>query len=392
MNNPAPFSPTFGVVYAPPMQLPPTEPVPMPKPAITSWSFTRWDTWNKCPRKAYYRYVLKLPEPASEAAQRGRELHAQAEAVLQGITATPPDLSPEWAANLAEVRSKYDIDIETEVQLAFDKNWKQVEWFAKDTWLRVVFDALIVLPGEVIVLEHKSGKPRPTEHNLQTTLYLAAAQALVPDATRYTTRINYFDIDYRDTASRSMHSATAPAALAQRKYWNLNVAPMLADTLYPTKAGPLCRFCHLESRTMAPVPSAKSWAEQQQLRAERQRAQAEKDRKKRLEEARRWRAYKKRMSNPDRLERVSQAAFVRWCTENGHLVTKTDTRSRRGWPDLVVVTRRGRVVWVELKAPRGYVSKAQGFIHGKLIERKQWLCVAHSTKEAIAAIRLMESE
>jgi ATP-dependent exoDNAse (exonuclease V) beta subunit len=47
--------------------------------------------------------------------------------------------------------------------------------------LRGVIDSLVLLPGRAVVIDYKTGKPRP-EHKMQMELYLEAARSLFPEA------------------------------------------------------------------------------------------------------------------------------------------------------------------------------------------------------------------
>ena len=106
-------------------------------------------------------------------------------------------------------------------------------------------------------------------------------------------------------------------------------------------------------------------------------------------------------------ERDAQKQVVKWLRQWGCLVSATenelhgeqakdsDTRMRRasaakargktpGWPDLTVVTRCGRVVFIEMKADKGRLSDRQRIIHHRLRERNQVVIVGR-TIEGIRA-------
>lgn len=96
----------------------------------------------------------------------------------------------------------------------------------------------------------------------------------------------------------------------------------------------------------------------------------------------------KRRATP---ERDQQRAVVAWLRKAGCIVAASvneapadasdpDKRARfyasraragvqRGWPDLTVVTPRGQVVWIEMKAPGGKPTATQAELHAAMRAR-----------------------
>jgi RecB family exonuclease len=67
-------------------------PTPQPK-KITSWSFTRYNTYSQCPAKAKFKFIDKLKEPDSPQMQRGTDIHKLAENYVKGeIVRLPKEL------------------------------------------------------------------------------------------------------------------------------------------------------------------------------------------------------------------------------------------------------------------------------------------------------------
>ena len=59
------------------------------------------------------------------------------------------------------------------------------------------------------------------------------------------------------------------------------------------------------------------------------------------------------------LESKIQADFITLAKSKGLLAFKIEVVGRRGCPDLLIVIPGGRVIFVEVKTPRGRVSKLQ---------------------------------
>lgn len=229
--------------------------IPAARPALPAWSYSRLAKWEQCPLSAYFAFVLKVPEPKSEQMLRGQRAHEDAAKVLTrkpiDIATTP--LSAPWIKRLDNTRATYGDDIEVELQQGFDKGWAPIGWFDKATWLRVVFDAMIVKAGTdtVLVEEHKTGKPR-AEHLSQATLYAAGAYALVPGAATYEITLNYLDLDPTGVRGVVRHSFPREQARRQIAVWTERAAHMLEDREYPPNPGVYCKWCAFRKSNKGP--------------------------------------------------------------------------------------------------------------------------------------------
>jgi hypothetical protein len=69
------------------------------------------------------------------------------------------------------------------------------------------------------------------------------------------------------------------------------------------------------------------------------------------------------------LESAIQAHFISMVKKlDLGLAVKLDCSSRRGWPDVVFLDRRGETTYIEFKQERGRLSKHQIATHKELIE------------------------
>ena len=46
---------------------------------ITTWSYSRWTTYEDCPARARYKFLDRLPDPSGPGEDRGTALHKAAE-------------------------------------------------------------------------------------------------------------------------------------------------------------------------------------------------------------------------------------------------------------------------------------------------------------------------
>lgn len=232
---------------------PPAE--PQPRPGLPAWSYSRLSKWEKCPASAYYAFILRIAEPKSEAMERGTLAHAHAAAIIMGEPSDATLISAAWRAKLLDIGASYKGDIEVELQAAFRADWSRTDWFARDAWCRVIFDAFAYTPGNPIVVnEHKTGKPR-AEHTAQASLYAAAASVMIPDVP-VDVYINYLDLNPVNESGRVLHRFSAASAKKQVATWEKRVAPMMKDTDYPATPGNQCRWCSFAASKGGPCEKA----------------------------------------------------------------------------------------------------------------------------------------
>jgi hypothetical protein len=215
---------------------------------ITQWSYSRHETWERCPRQAYYRFVQRLPEgEKGPALVRGIVAHEACAMVYNGQwPKMPAPVTQEWLHVLSKHKSFYGGDLEAELQIAFDKDWQQTAWFNKQTVYRAAFDGLAYTPARERILqiyEHKTGKKRPEQHLSQAGWYAGVSTLIVPDAEEIVVDIHY--LDYLPKSSLSILQAKYPRKVADSMLvqWKERAAEMMADTEFPTRAGPHCNWC-----------------------------------------------------------------------------------------------------------------------------------------------------
>jgi RecB family exonuclease len=214
-------------------------------PKQKAWSYSAASNHAKCPRKFRYQRIDKLPEPENEAMARGSLIHKACEArikhgVDQSLVAAP------WLERLDELRSRGAIP---EVQLAFDKQWQSVPWFGAHVWGRCVLDASYkIAPAIVQIVEFKTGKVYP-EHTQQLRLYALAGFILHPEAEEVRSELWYLD---KTEAPRPGYVAQRSAVPHLKEEFIEFSRPMLNDTIYPARPGPLCRWCHFRKANNGP--------------------------------------------------------------------------------------------------------------------------------------------
>jgi CRISPR/Cas system-associated exonuclease Cas4 (RecB family) len=218
---------------------------------ITAWSPSRLSTFEQCPRKAFFLYVQKHKEPTSPAQQRGTDVHAAAEQYVAarrlGQDVTPPSELAPFAGDLHELMSSHEVVL-TESQHALNRDLERVDWFARDVWLRVIFDVEMRRTQAITVIDYKTGKVREKDHD-QMDLYAVAAFSLYPEITEARTLL-WYTTEGVEIESHYLRKLHYERLLDQ---WRERSEVMLTARDFPARSSPLCRWCHFTHKHEAEV-------------------------------------------------------------------------------------------------------------------------------------------
>lgn len=206
---------------------------------ITAWSYSRLSLYELCPRKFKYKNVDKLPEPKSDAMQRGIDIHKECEDYLTARTdalpATPRAMD-RFGALFADLRAA---NPQVEQEWAFRADWKATGWFAKDCWYRATLDVGLLYPDNTfLVIDHKSGKPYGTNED-QMEQFAVAVFARYPQVKEVDTRLWYLDI-----GDEQKMEFLRKDFVALRDKWVARANVMFGERTFPAHPGTHCRFCH----------------------------------------------------------------------------------------------------------------------------------------------------
>lgn len=206
---------------------------------VNGWSFSRLQLYEECPAKFKYRNIDKLPEPKSDAMQRGIDIHKNAERYLTGETMLPDPTLMQFGAMFRELR---ELKPMAEYQLALDDGWKPTGWFAKGrnaAWVRLVLDAAVIYEDETsaLVIDFKTGK-KWGDNADQMDLFATGMFCAFPQLREVETRLWYLDTGEEDV------SVFKKKGLAERKEaWEDRVEPLFNDTRFLPKPSNKCRWC-----------------------------------------------------------------------------------------------------------------------------------------------------
>ena len=151
---------------------------------MAAWSYSALSSFETCPKKHYLTRIAKqVKETEGEAARWGKRVHkAFEDRVLKG-TPLPTGLT-QWEPMMRKLEGS-EGEILAETQFALDANHKQVAWFDKSVWVRAVIDFGVIKGDRAVLLDYKTGKPKPDSDQLK--LFAAVVMAIRPEVNKVST-------------------------------------------------------------------------------------------------------------------------------------------------------------------------------------------------------------
>jgi len=263
--------------------------MPRQQKMITSWSNSRYNTYEQCPRKAKYQFLDKLPTKGGAPLRRGSDIHSLCEHIIKGDLhfgmateevdklmkklkdpnndferfneeAELVEMHPfkDELEQLAELYAeKGTILVDPEAKWGFTKDWTSCDYF---DWqrcrLRVVVDCFVLNQETNVatVIDFKTGKIR-SGYEPQLELYAAAAMAKYPQVEEVYTEFWFIDQGQiiggdSETALKGVYTHTDLNPLIKK--WNKRTKPMLNDQRFAPKPGPLCKWCDFSKANGGP--------------------------------------------------------------------------------------------------------------------------------------------
>ena len=208
-----------------------------PLKRITAWSPSRYFVYVLCALQAKYKFIDRILEPEREPLRRGKKIHKEAEEFSLGRIKKLPKSLELLDVEFKDLR-KRKRTLQVEKQLAVDKSWNPVNWFAKDAWLRGVLDCMYVDGDTLYIIDYKTGKIR-LEQMQQLEIYAILGFIFGP---AHITKV-VCEFWYLDQGEVKEFEATRKEALKLRKKWVQRTKKMLADTTFKPTPNDKCGWC-----------------------------------------------------------------------------------------------------------------------------------------------------
>ena len=145
--------------------------------AQLAWSYSSLQAFETCPHRWNLTKRLKqVVEPQNAASSAGNDTHKALELHIKGQQWLPSQYQ-QWVPLVERIKATPG-RVEAERKFALTSDFRETTYFAKDVWLRGVFDITVVQPKTVIVLDWKTGKRKVDADQLK--LFAASAFKLYP--------------------------------------------------------------------------------------------------------------------------------------------------------------------------------------------------------------------
>lgn len=154
-------------------------------------SYSKIVTYEQCPRKYYYSYVLKLPRKEKDwSRDRGVIIHKKGENFLLGKIKGVPDEFKLYEAELKNLKRYKAIP---EEDMSFTREWQSCAWNDWDSvWNISRVDAGLESDDTAHIIDYKTGKVYDT-HKDQSDIYTLSAFVKYPNVEFVSTEFWYLD-------------------------------------------------------------------------------------------------------------------------------------------------------------------------------------------------------
>lgn len=231
----------------------------IPIKQITSWSFSRYNTYKQCPLKLKLSAIDRIREPGNPAMARGDTIHKLAEAYIKGEgRALPPELKL-FADEFKKLRAQYKKKINgmvVEDNWSFTKDWDETQWDDWiNCWLRIKLDCAHHEDDETLVItDWKTGKFRPEmneEYVEQLELYALAALLLHEHIQQVKPRLVYLDLGLTYPTADQPLVFTRADIPKLKQLWAKRTKAMLNDKQFAPRPNDKCRWCFYRASNKA---------------------------------------------------------------------------------------------------------------------------------------------
>lgn len=207
---------------------------------ITSVSYSRLLDFEQCPYRVKLKYIDKVPEAKSEAADRGTAIHSMAENFVNGALKELPHELRHFEADFEALRARYKAgQVSLEGDWGFTQNWEKAEW--KKAYLRMKLDACVIQGKNAIVIDYKTGSNYAKEivHGEQCQLYTIATFLRNPQIETVKAELWYLD---KDDLRQVQY--TRNDALRYIKPYEKRFAKVTTATAFPPASNYFaCKWC-----------------------------------------------------------------------------------------------------------------------------------------------------
>lgn len=198
--------------------------------------------YEQCPAKYKFIRIMHLKEPSGDAAERGKQIHAELEKSLVGLTLLSPELE-HWHDYVELLKSK---KVQPELELGIKRDWSSCSFSDPDAWLRGILDIFTIDGTAAYIADWKTGKERYYEEQLK--LYAALVFAAYSEVQT----VN-LDIVYVDLKKTQSYDTITRKEFPSLKLWIDNrIHRIEKDTIFAPRPEYGCKWCHFRKDNGGP--------------------------------------------------------------------------------------------------------------------------------------------
>jgi CRISPR/Cas system-associated exonuclease Cas4 (RecB family) len=139
---------------------------------MVAWSHSVMDSYETCPWRHYLTKVTKeVKESQSAEMAWGNQVHQALEHRVKKGTPLPANMVQyeKIAAPLHAKAWSDGVVVQVEGKMAINASFEPRTYFAKDVWCRAITDLTLVRGPKALVIDYKTGNPKPNSSQLRLT-------------------------------------------------------------------------------------------------------------------------------------------------------------------------------------------------------------------------------
>jgi hypothetical protein len=223
----------------------------MSEKPVMALSHSRLSDFNQCPKKFWHKYIAKTAsfkeEGTSPHLVRGTNVHKQLENYIIKKSAGEEGIRSSSLQEVENAKPMIDAlftsysSVLPEAQVSIDNQWKQVEWFSKDSYYRAILDMIAIRESDIIIGDFKTGKYveyTPSTGYGQLELSSAIALSIWPDIP--VVHNAYIYVDHKKTIKKTYAQADKPRLV---EWFQQEHAKVNAETNFDPKVNEFCKWC-----------------------------------------------------------------------------------------------------------------------------------------------------
>ena len=225
---------------------------------VPAWSYSTLKTFEECPYRIYISKVKRIQESFGPAAERGSNIHQEAEDFVNGKLTELPSSLAKFKTEFIKLKDLYtEGKVELEGEWAFTIDWEKTGWLNDNCWARIKLDAYVQEDKTAArVIDYKTGKKIGNEisHSQQCLLYAIAAFMRNPELEYVNSELWYLDQDQTSI----MPYTREEALLFLPNIHERAIVMTTAETFDPNPSKNNCKWC---SYKKGPEPQCQWGAE-----------------------------------------------------------------------------------------------------------------------------------